>query len=259
MIVLQTVIDSVEFYTVQATGESGLSQSGLAKLAGISRTPIATLETTLAQKAPAECLEAFVGIDLTLRLVDDVLIDSKAVGNLIIYKADFCSAALEYFGFEKGKKEAMFSFRKFAKKGFVDWIQGINNWQPAPLSLAEICLQNAQALVNHERMLAELKEEQRLLAEGQRQNAIKLELHDQRLEGIEAEISRFSNGHGDYYSIVAWSRIMGKQITRYRACALGKEASKLCRETHIPIETVRDPRYGLVNSYPESVLQAMSF
>jgi hypothetical protein len=37
----------VEFYTVLATGESGMSQSGLAILAGVSPQALIKLETTL--------------------------------------------------------------------------------------------------------------------------------------------------------------------------------------------------------------------
>lgn len=57
---------TTEFYTVEDTGESGMSQSGLAVLCGVSQQAIAQLENTLTSKAPSKWLESLVGQDLTL-------------------------------------------------------------------------------------------------------------------------------------------------------------------------------------------------
>jgi len=55
-----------EFYTVVITGQSGMSQSGLAALAGVDCGTIRNLEKTLGNSAPSESLEPFVGKALTL-------------------------------------------------------------------------------------------------------------------------------------------------------------------------------------------------
>lgn len=78
--------DGPEFYTVAITGQSGMSQSGLAVLAGVSRQALLQLEDTLASRSPSEALESFVGKPLTL-VISDPVIDGKRQGNLKIYKA----------------------------------------------------------------------------------------------------------------------------------------------------------------------------
>jgi ribosome-binding protein aMBF1 (putative translation factor) len=48
-IVMRAEQNGVEFYTVEATGESGMSQSGLAALVGVDQSTISKLEKTLMQ------------------------------------------------------------------------------------------------------------------------------------------------------------------------------------------------------------------
>jgi hypothetical protein len=117
----------IEFYTIALTGQSGMSQSGLAVLAGVDRTTLRDLEDTLGGKAPSEALEPFVGKPLTLG-VEDPKIDGKSVGNLKIYKAAYCAAVLKHYA-SKENKTALFSLLKFAELGINTWIQGITGWQ----------------------------------------------------------------------------------------------------------------------------------
>jgi hypothetical protein len=61
-----SVDSTTEFYTVEATGESGMSQTGLAILAGVSRQTIIALEEALVGKSPSKTLEPFIGKALIL-------------------------------------------------------------------------------------------------------------------------------------------------------------------------------------------------
>ncbi len=124
--------DGVEFYTIALTGQSGMSQTGLARLAGVSRQALIDLETTLVSRAPSEYLEPFVGQELTL-VTPDPIVDGKPVGNLKIYKSLYCASVLKHYSRPDApdhvRPVAIFSLLKFADRGITDWIQEITGWK----------------------------------------------------------------------------------------------------------------------------------
>ncbi|NER90402.1 antA/AntB antirepressor family protein [Moorena sp. SIO3A2] len=101
-----------------------------------------------------------------------------------------------------------------------------------------------------------------LVEQEQRLKALEQEQEVQRLE-IEAncaELDRFRNGHGYWYTIVAWCNLQG--LTGYSLSEfnlLGRQASALCKKRNIKPEKVKDSRFGTVNSYPDSVLKDIDF
>lgn len=135
MNVIKTVSDSVEFYTILESGESGISDSGLEFLIGASTRTVGKLKETLQTKAPSKTLEPFVGQNLTLqtKAENGWVVNGVNAGNLTINKSDFCVAVIEHYAFEarnyKGKEIAVFTYRKFAKMGFDQWVQSITGWE----------------------------------------------------------------------------------------------------------------------------------
>jgi DNA-binding XRE family transcriptional regulator len=120
---------SVEFYTVALTGQSGMSQSGLAIFAGVSRTTIQNLEKALATSAPSKVLEPFVGQSLTLATPDPT-IEGKPVGNLKIYRSSFCAAVLKHYANpDQENPTAVYSLLRFAERGIDDFIQEVTGWK----------------------------------------------------------------------------------------------------------------------------------
>lgn len=118
-----------EFYTVEDTGESGMSQSGLAILCGVSQPAISGLEKTLISKSPSKWLNALVGKDLTLisSEAQDLTINGQPAGNLKIYKAFVCSKIIQHYAFQ-GNEVAQYSLDQFTEIGINSWIQGITGW-----------------------------------------------------------------------------------------------------------------------------------
>lgn len=122
---------TTEFYTIEETGESGMSQSGLAILCGVRQQSISTLERTLTSRAPSKWLEVFVGKDLTLtsNVVDPKLtVNGKPSGNLRIYKAAVCARVIQHYAFQ-GNEVAQYSLDQFTELGINTWIQSITGWR----------------------------------------------------------------------------------------------------------------------------------
>lgn len=127
---LGQVMDTLEFYAVKATGECGMSLSALAKLADVNKSNISRLEDTLLRQAPSEYLQSYVGQDFTLLRSDRVTltIDGQDVGNLTLYKADYCAAVITHYAM-KGSKTALHNLGNFCLIGINTWIQGITGWK----------------------------------------------------------------------------------------------------------------------------------
>lgn len=94
--------------------------------------------------------------------------------------------------------------------------------QQKNLSPAEFLLQQAQMMVNHEK----------------------------RIEQLEAKVTT----RPEYFTIAGFARLNGFTIGMKEAASVGRRATQICKEFGYPIETTPDVRWGLVNTYPASVL-----
>ena len=119
----------LEFYTANATGESGMSQSALAKLAGVTQQAISKLEKTLTTKTRSEYLKTYTGKEfyLTTSERNILIVDGQNAGNLTLYKAEYCGAVISHYAM-KGNQTAFQSMAKFCSMGITKWIQGITGW-----------------------------------------------------------------------------------------------------------------------------------
>ncbi|MEI6865551.1 antA/AntB antirepressor family protein [Flavicella sp.] len=61
----------------------------------------------------------------------------------------------------------------------------------------------------------------------------------------------------DFFTIVGYASLLGKQINLEFAKKLGKEASKICRERSIELSSIPDPRFGRVKTYPKEILESL--
>lgn len=123
--------DGVEFFTIDATGESGMSESGLAYLCGVARSSLHEFikNMSLAWEAEKELNPRFrkvIGCKATLAK------DAKPGqnSNIKILSATVCARTIEHYAFESKHKtaEALFAYRKFAELGITAWIQEITHW-----------------------------------------------------------------------------------------------------------------------------------
>jgi hypothetical protein len=146
MSILRVEQDSVEFFTVAATGLSGMSQIGLSRLVDISHQSISDLiANIIAGRSLSKCFKPLLGKDFILQA--QVIINGKKVPVSII-PAHVCGVIINYYAFISQHKTetAYYSSLKFTEMGIERWIQSITGWQPQPPA-PELTMEAAEAFV----------------------------------------------------------------------------------------------------------------
>ena len=99
-----------------------------------------------------------------------------------------------------------------------------------PLTPAEMFLQNAQLMVEHDRRLASV---------------------ENKLHVLEARTATSP----DYFTIVGWGTLHHVSVNLKQASILGRRATAICKERNLSTDQIPDPRFGTVKMYPASVLE----
>ena len=112
--------DGVEFFTIDATGESGMSESGLAHLCGVARSSLHEFikNMSLGWEAEKELNPRFRKvIGCKANYAKDFKPGQNS--NIKILSATVCARTIEHYAFESKHKtaEALFAYRKFAELG----------------------------------------------------------------------------------------------------------------------------------------------
>ena len=126
--ILRHESDGIEFFTVQATGESGMSQSGLARLCGVTQKAVDNLLERLSTSSCSDFLKPLQDEELTLGT------SVNEFNNATILKDSVCARILEWYAFESQRptEKARQAFRQFAAIGIRTWIQSITGWDSLP-------------------------------------------------------------------------------------------------------------------------------
>ena len=123
--------DGVEFFTIDETGESGMSESGLARLCGVAPSSVHRFVSNSAVRWDHEkTLDPRFRKTINFCDGNGENSSSRPKSNLKILSATVCARTIEYFTFDSKSKteEALFAYRKFALKGISAWIQDVTHW-----------------------------------------------------------------------------------------------------------------------------------
>jgi hypothetical protein len=146
MSILRVVQDGVEFFTVEATGVSGMSETSLSRLVGIAHQSVHDLiQNISAGRSRSKCFKPFAGRAFIQQA--HVEINGKRIP-INIVSSQICSVIINYYAFISDSKTetAYYSSLKFAEIGIERWIQGITGWRPPiatgakPIDLTDIRL-----------------------------------------------------------------------------------------------------------------------
>ena len=171
---------------------------------------------------------------------------------------------------EQGKEQPMFFMNRdgftLLAMGFsgeralkfkVDYINAFNKMeaelksqQTKQLSAAESLLQSVQLLVAHERQLEILEHNQKNM-----QGAIS-SLYD-KVYGMQFEtdmVKQKLNNEIDRYTVIGYCSAHNIPMTRKEAAIIGSTCSRMCKKRNIPLESIADPRFGKVNTYPSELI-----
>ena len=124
--------EGVEFFTIDETGESGMSESGLARLCGVSTPAVIQILRSLSLTSDHEkSLEPQRSKSFCLKLHRDEITSRGQNSDIVLVRAIACARVIEYYAFDSRRKteEAVFAYRKFAELGITAWIQEMTDWR----------------------------------------------------------------------------------------------------------------------------------
>lgn len=126
----------------------------------------------------------------------------------------------------------------------------LKSQQTKQLSAAESLLQSVQLLVAHERQLAILEHNQKNM-----QGAIS-SLYD-KVYSMQFEtdmVKQKINNEIDRYTVIGYCSAHNIPMTRKEASIIGGACSRMCKKRKIFVESIADPRFGKVNTYPSELI-----
>lgn len=104
--------------------------------------------------------------------------------------------------------------------------------QPKQLSPAEFLLQQAQLMVEVERRLTDT---------------------EKQVQRLEHNLRRTQTTQ--HLTVIAYANMKGIKPNHYNSSVVGRKATKICKARDLQIGKVVDSKYGLINTYPEEVLE----
>ena len=126
--------DGVEFFTIDATGESGMSEVGLARLCGVSQQGmnswLRSVKNLITSNSDQNDLYRLLDGNICLQAKGLNTVEKSKIRNLSIVRAEACAAVIQHFAFYSKHKtpEALFALQKFARLGITGWIQEATHW-----------------------------------------------------------------------------------------------------------------------------------
>ena len=147
-----------------------------------------------------------------------------------------------------GQKAA--EFKEAYINAFNEMEVELKSQQTKQLSAAESLLQSVQLLVAHERQLAILEHNQKNM-----QGALR-SLSD-RVYSMQFEtdmVKQKINNEIDRYTVIGYCSAHNIPMTRKEAAIIGSTCSRMCKKRKIFVESIADPRFGKVNTYPSELI-----
>ena len=147
-----------------------------------------------------------------------------------------------------GKKAA--EFKEAYIKKFNEMEAELKSQQTKQLSAAESLLQSVQLLVAHERQLSILETQQKNM-----QGAINTLYDEVYGMKFQTDLMRQKlNNEIERYTVIGYCSLHKIDITRKEAAIIGGACARMCKKENITTESIADPRFGKVNTYPSEII-----
>lgn len=126
----------------------------------------------------------------------------------------------------------------------------LKSQQTKQLSAAESLLQSVQLLVAHERQLSLLETQQKNM-----QGAINTLYDEVYGMKFQTDLMRQKlNNEIERYTVIGYCSLHKIDITRKEAAIIGGACARMCKKENITTESIADPRFGKVNTYPSEII-----
>ncbi len=224
--------DGLELIIDTETGESFASVSGYARMSGKAQSTISErIGKTTVNEAQIQTKTG----SKTIRLISEDLI-------------------VEWL--PKDNPEMATKMMKAGVRMFLHILAGyeVQSTAVKTKTQAEMLLIYAQELVKQEKRVEGIEREVILLREQNELLKEKMTTHELEIKANSCELDRFKNGQGYWYTVLGYAKLQNIQLSLQQSKELGNRASALCRIAGIVPDKVRDPRFGVVNTYPEHIL-----
>ena len=147
-----------------------------------------------------------------------------------------------------GKKAA--EFKEAYIKKFNEMEAELKSQQAKQLTAAEALLQRVQLLVAHERQLSLLEHQQKNM-----QGAINTLYDEVYGMKFQTDLMRQKlNNEIERYTVIGYCSLHKIDITRKEAAIIGGACARMCKKENIATESIADPRFGKVNTYPSEII-----
>lgn len=161
-----------------------------------------------------------------------------------------------YLVTEKGIAQLIGGYSAAVPKAFDLNVAYINEFErmkkalKKPMSIPEQLLMNAQWMVEAENRINNVENE---VAETRENIGV-----------MQKEISRIEHNErrtitSNHLTVIAYANMKGINPSTYNSSAIGRKATKLCRDRGLLTGTVVDSKYGYINTYPVEVLDEIFF
>ena len=131
MNITRVIRDGVEFFTIDATGESGMSESGLARLCGVTPKAVSKLVSNSVGTWEQEgSLKPNARKKFSFVPGSGKNFAPSQNSNIRVISAAICARVIRHYALESKYKtpEALFALEKFSTEGINAWIQEITLW-----------------------------------------------------------------------------------------------------------------------------------
>ena len=131
MTITRVIRDDVEFFTIDATGESGMSESGLARLCGVSKQAVSELlQKIVSGNFDPNYPEPLQRKDLWCQARGLSFNEKSKISNLYVVCSEVCARVIKYYAFESRNKtaKALVAYQNFSTLGITSWIQQVTDW-----------------------------------------------------------------------------------------------------------------------------------
>lgn len=234
-------------FKISLSGEVFTSIRGAARLAGVDEKALRVAFQGAEQK-PSKLAQSL--ISKGFESAEQVKFSESGIPELAV------TAIVFYYAYKARQycnQTAERNAELISAIGLRSLVQKSLSWQPQqePKSAIELLEMHLQIAKAHDQRLTAIEAENRMLKE-------QLEIVEMETIANAAELERFRNGQGHWFSIVAWCKLKGLGSKSLKELnLLGRKAAAMCRQRGIVPQKMPDPRFGTVGLYPDVVLEEL--